>query len=107
MLIYEVNLDVDQEIEETYREWLGVHIREMLEIDGFQSAELFRRRPGDEPGGDPGRVGWTVHYRLSDRGALERYFSTEAPRMRADGIRCFGDRFAASRRILEIEEPPG
>ncbi len=101
MLVYEVNLDVDAEIAESYRDWLEEHIREMLEIEGFVSAELLLRQPGDDEGADPTRIGFTVHYRLEDREALEHYLANDAPRMRADGIRRFGERFAASRRILE------
>jgi hypothetical protein len=101
MLIYEVNLDVEPEIATRYRDWLDRHIREMLGIEGFVSAELFLRRPEDDRSDSPSPVGFTVHYRVEDRVALERYFANEAPRMRGEGLRLFGNRFAASRRILE------
>lgn len=101
MLIYEVNLDVEPAIAEDYRDWLERHIRDMLGIEGFVSAELFLRPPGDDPGTDPSRMGFTVHYRLENREALERYLDNDAPRMRSEGLRLFGGRFTATRRILE------
>lgn len=95
-VIYEVNLDVESAIAHDYRAWLQAHASRMLALPGFVSAELFEII---EPAGD-GRVGWCVHYRLRDDMALEAYLQEHAPRMRAEGIARFGDRFRASRRVL-------
>lgn len=101
MLVYEVNLSVDAGIGEAYAAWLHEHVAAMLRLDGFLGAEIFSRRPADEGREDDGRVHWTVHYRLRDRDALETYFETHAEAMRRDGVDRFGDRFTATRRILE------
>jgi hypothetical protein len=37
---------------------------------------------------------------LRDRAALDDYLREHAPRMRAEGIARFGDRFRAERRVL-------
>ena len=42
----------------------------------------------------------TVHYRLIDEAALQRYLAEHAPRMREEGMRRFGDAFTATRRVL-------
>ncbi len=103
MLIYEVNLSVDKEIEEQYKEWLGAHVQEMLQNEGFLGAEWLSRNAVDEglPADDT-KVLWTVHYRVTDDAALQHYFEHHAPRMRQDGLNRFGGRFTASRRILRL-----
>ncbi len=95
MTFYEVNLEVDAELADAFAGWLDGHVREMLALPGFLSAELFEVE--DPPAG---RRSFSVRYRLVDREALERYLGEHAPRMRGDGARRFGGRFTASRRIL-------
>jgi hypothetical protein len=41
-----------------------------------------------------------VQYRLIDAAALEAYLRDHAPRLRADGVARFGERFRAQRRVL-------
>lgn len=94
MIVYEVTVEADPDIALEYRAWLGRHVLEMLALPGFQSAEISSLEgSGDWPA-------WCVHYRLTDRAALERYFAEHAARLRADGVQRFGDRFRAQRRIL-------
>jgi hypothetical protein len=47
----------------------------------------------------------TVHYRIVNEESLARYFAEDAPRMREEGLRRFGDGFHATRRVLAIETP--
>ena len=95
-VVYEVNLDVESAIADDYRAWLQTHVSQMLALPGFVSAELFDII---EPA-DNGRVAWCVQYRLRDAVALETYLHQHAPKMRADGMARFGERFRASRRVL-------
>lgn len=99
MVVYEVNLRVAPDVFAAYRLWLADHIAQILALDGFVAATVFT---DDAPDPD----GWSrlvVHYTLEDRAALDRYLEHDAPRMRADGVARFGDRFAATRRILAVE----
>ena len=105
MLIYEVNLTVDGDIANEYSAWLREHIREILKLDGFESAAWFARSDdadtipdGDEPA-DPRE--WTVHYQVRSREALQAYFDEHAARFRQDGIDQFEGQFSADRRILD------
>lgn len=100
-IIYEVNLTFDVEIAEEFREWLGLHVDDMLRIEGFESAEVHLV---EEPEPPPGRATLSVRYRLTDRTALNAYLATHAERMRADGVRHFGDRFSATRRVLAAQK---
>lgn len=43
-VVYEVNVSIDANEREEYEQWLrNEHIRDMLKMDGFVSAEVFRR----------------------------------------------------------------
>ena len=98
MIVYEVNLYPQASIEAEYRAWLDAHVLEMCALPGFLGAEVFERR---DPAAPEGELALCVHYRLRDAEALEAYFREHAPRLRADGIARFGDRFRAERRVLD------
>ena len=41
MIVYEVNLHIDAIAADEYAEWLGPHIEQILDIEGFQKADWF------------------------------------------------------------------
>ena len=100
-VVYEVNLDVDAAIAGEYRAWLAAHVAEILALPGFTGARTFEVL---EPPPDAGRIGLCVQYALRDAAALEAYLRDHAPRLRADGLARFGDRFRAARRVLALAE---
>lgn len=95
-IIYEVNVFVRREIETEYREWLPKHIVEILALPGFLDAQCFDVQ-GSE---DNGTIDICMQYRLESQSALDNYLAQYAPRLRADGVEKFGDRFTANRRVL-------
>ena len=98
MIVYEVNVDVrDRRLRRLSRMARRPHVEEMLALPGFVSAEILERR---DPPPSAGMRALTVHYRLTDDAALQRYLAEYAPRMREDGVRRFGDAFTATRRVL-------
>jgi antibiotic biosynthesis monooxygenase (ABM) superfamily enzyme len=102
MIVYEVNLTVDHAIADDYAAWLGDHVREMLTLPGFVSAEwLSDVDYHEQDGADPR---WTVQYRLESHDDLTRYVEQHAERMRADGLERFGTQFKATRRILRVRD---
>lgn len=96
-IIYEVTLHVDADLAEEYDAWLAEHAAQMLALPGFIAAEISALESEEESPAETGRV---VHYRLEDRAALDAYFRDHAAHMREEGLRRFGGRFRASRRIL-------
>lgn len=126
MILYEVNIRILAEAADEYAAWLDDHIRQILEIDGFVSAEWFEveedqeTRELEEAVRQAVRLDesipselreaaavsvdtrlFTVHYRLTDRRSLEHYLMLHADGMRRDGIERFGDKFAATRRVMK------
>jgi Domain of unknown function (DUF4286) len=98
MIVYAVELEMDAALREEYLGWLRGHALEMLALPGFESAEILQ--PLD-PAPPAGRFVVAVHYRLTSRPAWQAYVERHAPRMREAGLRRFGDRVRASRRLLE------
>lgn len=101
-IIYEVALCLDVSIEHAYLDWLRPHIREILKLPGFISAELFAR----EHLGPclQGKAYYTVRYTIADRASLDHYFATEAPKMREQAIERFGTKFSATRAVDKVLE---
>lgn len=98
MIVYVVELEMDASLREEYLAWLDGHVRDMLELPGFLGAEILIRR---EPPPRDGRFVVCTHYRLRDRAAWDAYLADHATRMRAAGLRRFGDQVRASRHVLE------
>lgn len=96
-IVYEVTLDVDAAIANEYRAWLNRHTAELLALPGFVDARILDLL---EPS-TPGRIGLCVQYTLRDRAAYEAYLRDHAERVRSNGIARFGDRFTATRRLLQ------
>lgn len=98
MLIYEVNLSVGTDLADEFGEWLGHHLGEMRALEPIRDARLYRTV---EP--DGGGVEFVAHYSMASRADYDRYLEQYAERMRADGMRRFGGRFEASRRLLQAD----
>jgi len=98
-VIYEVNLEADADIAGPFDTWLRDHIADMLQFEGFRSAEIL-----DDPSAPAGRIRRIVQYRLRNQAALDDYLANHAPQMRMQGVARFGDRFSAERRVLPHRE---
>lgn len=98
-VMYEVTLDADAAIEADFDTWLRDHVADMLQMDGFLSAEILEERSPRVAA-----VRRIVQYRVRGREALENYFSDHAPRMRTQGLARFGERFTVERRVLGHRE---
>jgi hypothetical protein len=98
-VVYEVSLEADADIAGPFDTWLRDHIADMLQFEGFRSAEIL-----DDDSAPPGRIRRIVQYRLRNHEALDDYLANHAPRMRAQGVARFGNRFSAERRVLPHRE---
>ncbi len=97
LTIYEVTIEIDIELAAEYRSWLAAHVRELLALPGFVSAQVFEV---EAEVNDPERVGLVVQYRLRNHEALVRYLADHAPAMRAKADASFLGKYAAKRRVL-------
>ena len=108
MVIYEVNLRIDPSVYDAYLNWLIKHINGpdgMLAMPGFERAYLLVPDPAHLPEAERTKDSTrqlSVQYRVRSARDLNHYLAHHAGRMREDGIRHFGNRFSATRRILNV-----
>ena len=95
MIIYEVNIELNPEIVNEYDEWLDGHIEQMLQFEGFISAQKLNSIEGEQ-------YFLTVQYNVNSQEDLDRYLRNHAEKMRNDGIKIFKDNFKAYRRIMNV-----
>lgn len=100
MVIYEVNLAINEEIYPQFQLWLKKHAAEMLQFPGFIQANILKPEKEEFLGKEK----LTVQYQLENRKALDIYFEQYAPIMREEGTNLFSDKFSAERRIYEVQE---
>lgn len=114
MVIYEVNLEVDNEIIGEFRKWLPGHIDEMLAIPGILDAQTSIDITSEFESGGASHSDLksldtvtriTVWYKMQSQEHLNEYFLSHAGRMRAPAVRQFGAKFRAQRRVLKMELP--
>ncbi len=99
MIVYEVNLEIAAAVYAEYRSWLNKHVRELLALPGFLSAEIFEI---NDPPAKPATHNLCVQYRLEAQADLDRYLREHAPRLREEGLRRFPGQFQANRRMLSL-----
>ncbi|USQ12953.1 DUF4286 family protein [Legionella lytica] len=100
MVVYEVNLLIDENIYNQFESWLKEHAREMLQFSGFINAHILK--PENEDTVSQKKL--TVQYQLDNKDSLTNYFNQFAAKMREDGLKRFKDQFSAERRIYEVKE---
>ncbi|MGH8152432.1 MAG: DUF4286 family protein [Rhodanobacteraceae bacterium] len=98
MITYVVEQEMDAALRDEYLAWLRDHVHEMLALPGFEGAEILARF---EPPSPADRFVVATHYRLRDHAAWDAYLADHAARMRAAGLRRFGNRIRSTRRVLE------
>jgi hypothetical protein len=97
MIIYEVNLTIENTIYSQYYDWLIEHIHALLMLRGFKHAEIAKEKESSEASNHQ-KI--TVRYFLASESDLQHYFEHHAENMRNDGIKRFGNQFTATRRIF-------
>jgi hypothetical protein len=99
MYIYNVTINVEPSIRDSWLEWMqSIHIPEMLGTGKFHEARICQVRVEEETGG----YTYAVQYLTTSEQLLQDYYQEDAARMRQDGLERFGDKFVAFRTELEI-----
>jgi hypothetical protein len=99
MILYNVTTNIDESIHQQWMQWMQQkHIPEVLATGKFTSARLVRVLVEDEMGG----VTYAIQYTTDSRETLQRYYDEDAPRLREEGSRLFGDKMLAFRTELEF-----
>lgn len=99
MLIYNVTINIDENVLDAWLKWMQEkHIPDMLATKKFTKAKMCRVCVNEELGG----ATYSVQYTTKNKKTLEAYYQEDADQMRAEGARLFPNKFVAFRTELEI-----
>lgn len=99
MVLYQVKLQVEPEIQSPFLSWLEGHIEEMLEFDGFLSAQILNSSAFSSE-----KCTFWVHYMVDSMDSLENYFHNHAERMRQQSQKLFLGQVTAERQVLSVKQ---
>jgi phosphoribosylamine-glycine ligase len=74
------------------------HIKDLLATGKFSGARMVKVLVEEEMGGTT----YSIQYTTDSKATLERYYEEDAPRLREEGLRLFGDKMLAFRTELEL-----
>ncbi|KAA3622920.1 MAG: DUF4286 family protein [Flavobacterium sp.] len=98
MYIYNVTINIDEDIHDTWLQWMQIeHIPAMLDTGKFSKALMTRVRVEEEMGG----ITYSIQYRTDSLETLQKYYEENAPALRAQS-KPFEGKFVAFRTELEV-----
>lgn len=100
MIIYNVTINVEDDIHHEWLEWMQkVHIPEVLSTGLFNGYRLCRLLDVDDEG-----TTYSVQYSCKSLNEYNMYKAEHAPRLQQETLRKFGEKFVAFRTLLEVVE---
>ena len=102
MLIYEINIEINEDINYKVAGWLSGHIEKMLAFKGFKIAYWFFRKPEDENSTSTNKTLWTIQYIVEDRPSLDEYLKEHAEHMNKEIDNQFPEKINTNSRILYL-----
>lgn len=98
MYIYNVTINIDESIHETWLEWMNKeHIPAMLATGKFQKALMTKVQVEEDLGG----ITYSVQYRTDSKETLQKYYEENAADLRNQS-KAFEGKFVAFRTELEV-----
>lgn len=99
MIIYNVTINIHESVHDQWMDWMqNKHIADVLATGKFTSARMVKVLVDEEMGG----ITYSVQYTTDCKETLQRYYDEDAPRLREEGHRLFGDKMLAFRTELEL-----
>jgi phosphoribosylamine-glycine ligase len=99
MIIYNVTTNIHESVHDQWMIWMQhKHIPEMIATGKFVSARMVRVLIEEEMGG----LTYSVQYTTDSKATLELYYQEDAPTLREEGLKLFGDRMLTFRTELEL-----
>ena len=98
MFIYNVTINIDDEVKDQWLTWMESHILDVLNTGKFVAAKLTEVLIEEEMGGTT----YSVQYSAKTKEDIQNYYKEDAQRLRADGMRKFGDKMVAFRTELRL-----
>ncbi|OAB80437.1 DUF4286 family protein [Cochleicola gelatinilyticus] len=98
MYIYNVTINIEESIHESWLQWMNTeHIPAMLATGKFSKALMTRVNVEEDMGG----ITYSVQYRTKSKAMLEKYYAEDAETLRSQS-KHFEGKFVAFRTELEV-----
>ena len=99
MILYNVTINIHESVHDQWMQWMQEkHISDVLATGKFSVARMVKVLVEEEMGGTT----YSIQYTTDSKATLERYYEEDAPRLREEGLRLFGDKMLAFRTELEL-----
>jgi phosphoribosylamine-glycine ligase len=99
MIIYNVTVNIHESAHDQWMAWMQEkHIKEVLATGKFTSARMVKVLVEEEMGGTT----YSIQYTTDSMETLQKYYADDAPKLREEGLRLFGDKMLAFRTELEL-----
>ena len=99
MIIYNVTINIHESVHDQWFSWMQTkHIEDVLATGKFSSARMVKVLIEEEMGG----ATYSIQFTTDSKEMLQKYYEEDAPRLREEGLRLFGDKMLAFRTELEL-----
>ena len=99
MILYNVTVNIHESVHDQWMQWMQEkHINDVLATGKFSAARMVKVLIEEEMGG----ATYAIQYTTDCKETLQRYYDEDAPRLREEGLRLFGDKMLAFRTELEL-----
>lgn len=99
MILYNVTINIHESVHDQWMQWMQEkHIKEVLATGKFTAARMVKVLVEEEMGGTT----YSIQYTTDSKETLQKYYNEDAPRLREEGLRLFGDKMLAFRTELEL-----
>lgn len=98
MIIYNVTINIDDEVHDEWLKWMNeVHIPEVMKCGLFTNARICRLLVDEEAG-----TTYAIQYTATSMSDYEKYRDEFAPGLQAETKKKFDNKFVAFRSLLEV-----
>ena len=99
MILYNVTINIHESVHDHWMQWMQEkHINDVLATGKFSSARMVKVLVEEEMGGTT----YSIQYTTDSKETLQQYYNEDAPRLREEGLKLFGDKMLAFRTELEL-----
>lgn len=99
MILYNVTINIHESVHDQWMQWMQEkHIKDVLATGKFSSARMVKVLVEEEMGGTT----YSIQYITDSKETLQKYYDEDAPRLRDEGYRLFGEKMLAFRTELEL-----
>ena len=99
MIFYNVTINIDESVHNQWMKWMQEkHIQDVLATGKFSGARMVKVLVEEDMGGTT----YSIQYTTDSKETLQRYYDEDAPRLREEGLKLFGDKMLSFRTELEV-----